>query len=393
MTEQSCCDGCGKPPYVQADGSGWVSLKRCTRCHQACYHNAECQRLHYQKHKIECRRSLSNNDCAAAIESDSGQVVARYVNNFQVEKRMDRGNCLVALRNVRPGQAIMAADQKSYFKPIAPPVLFQACRRSRCAVCFGAVATSNNSAMRLCDNPNYMVTICSEVCREKSRQWLPQEIRVVSSILESYHSNNNSSCHPQILPTAILVYRLFNVAVWKEVMEMQTHDLAFGGDEDDSAQAHQLAVVMLVLQMIAKTDGLAQRTVMRSDDSSSVISLAHRIAQVLNRIKYNAFTVTTNDDAIGFAVYGSPSFRINHSCQPNAVQRFIFATGEPPRLRIDICQSIEPGQEVCLTYIENLEAPAQDRREILVHDYKFFCRCPRCEHEERKSPKDSVING
>jgi SET domain/MYND finger len=369
--EARYCDGCGKAPHVHEDGS-LIPLKRCTRCRHVSYHDAECQRRHYKEHKAKCRCSLPN-DIVAAVDNKRQDRVDSDAKLFQVEERKNRGKCLVAKCGIRPGQAVIAADKKSYFRPMAPPVLFQACRRSHCAVCFGAV--TYKSAIWLCENPKYSVMICSEDCREKSSDWLPQEICAFASVLESYYPNNS---HVQILPTAILVYRLVSTVAWKDIMDMQSHDLVASVDEE-TVRAHQQAVVMLVIQMIAKTDGLAQRT-FRVDESEGIASQADKVTEVLNRIKCNAFTVT-NGEPLGIAVYGTPSYRINHSCDPNSVQRFLFVEADAPRLRIDVWRPIEPGQEVCISYIDNLEAPAQVRRETLAKQYCFHCCCPRCEAE------------
>jgi hypothetical protein len=43
-----CCDECGK--------EGGVSLKACKSCMQVKYCNAKCQKNHWPKHKIECKR-------------------------------------------------------------------------------------------------------------------------------------------------------------------------------------------------------------------------------------------------------------------------------------------------------------------------------------------------
>lgn len=368
------CEGCGKPPLVHEDGVSVIPLKRCTRCRQTSYHGSDCQRRHYKDHKAACRKALPHSQQRLERVADAASVL------FQVQERNDKEKCLKAVRNVNPGQALISADGKPYFRSIAPPVLFHARRKTYCAVCFNAVAYSTGMTL-MSEDPRYPVTICSEACRERSSDWLPQEVSAATCVLQSYYPTTNNSNHVQILPTALLVYRLLvRFVTWDDIMGMQSHKLTDYLGDDDPALAHQQAVTTLVLQMILKTDGLADR-IMRPDVSSGISCPSDLVTEVLNRIKCNAFTIT-NIDALGLALYEAPSYRINHSCVHNAVQSFLFAVGELPRLRIDICRPIEAGQEVCISYIDCLESPVRIRRETLAKDYCFHCRCPRCEAEE-----------
>jgi SET domain len=54
--QQRCCDGCGLPPFCSAAAptTKHVPLRRCSKCQNAWYHNAECQTQHYRIHKEFC---------------------------------------------------------------------------------------------------------------------------------------------------------------------------------------------------------------------------------------------------------------------------------------------------------------------------------------------------
>jgi hypothetical protein len=56
-----CCSQCGRSDaaIAQSGSPNRSKLKRCARCGISAYCNAECQRLHWPKHKIECKALAS----------------------------------------------------------------------------------------------------------------------------------------------------------------------------------------------------------------------------------------------------------------------------------------------------------------------------------------------
>jgi SET domain/MYND finger len=367
-SSQSTCDGCGLPPRLQPDGLSEVPLKRCARCRQAAYHDAECQRQHYKIHKSSCRQSLST------------ATTARTRYPFVIQQR-DKEKCLVTDRELRPGEAVLTAEGNASFRPLVPPVLFRSCRTTHCAVCFGKLSIQKTV---LLSDARYPVSVCSEPCMFNSRNWLPQEVDAVKGSLVGMDASNMRDA--QIFPTAILVYRLLlqSVESWKEIMAMHIPERKPQQD-DDAERAHQLAVFAVLMQLTFQTDGLDRKIMMETDmfRNKVVAPLPYVTRMFLLRINCNAFTVTNGDAcALGIALYESPSYRINHSCDCNTVQSFLFAPGTSPCLRLEVVRPVAKGDEVCISYIDTLDSSVTARQEVLERDYYFHCRCTRCKAEE-----------
>ena len=144
LVNSSICSACGGKPRVSEDGKRIISLKRCTRCQQAWYHDIACQKQHYSTHKDDCRRwskDLAAKEAARQNDptgsNDTGTLKVR------VEPRSGRGNCLVASQQILRGDRITPGlgDAISW-DPLVLPVLLENQRRIRCTLCFGMLDPS-----------------------------------------------------------------------------------------------------------------------------------------------------------------------------------------------------------------------------------------------------------
>ncbi|CAG9466653.1 unnamed protein product [Pedinophyceae sp. YPF-701] len=79
----------------------------------------------------------------------------------------------------------------------------------------------------------------------------------------------------------------------------------------------------------------------------------------------------------GSAVFFLPSF-FNHECEPNVDVQ--FPEGGAP-IRLVTRRSVEPGEELTITYIDS-RAPAAVRRDALMRGYGFRCACWACLMED-----------
>lgn len=70
--------------------------------------------------------------------------------------------------------------------------------------------------------------------------------------------------------------------------------------------------------------------------------------------------------------------RINHSCRPNVHHSWCEKLGKEV---IYASSPIAQGQEILTTYLEPY-ASTEERRRILVTDFRFICRCDVCERAE-----------
>uniref|UniRef100_H2Y4A3 [histone H3]-lysine(4) N-trimethyltransferase n=1 Tax=Ciona savignyi TaxID=51511 RepID=H2Y4A3_CIOSA len=74
---------------------------------------------------------------------------------------------------------------------------------------------------------------------------------------------------------------------------------------------------------------------------------------------------------IGVGIYPTISM-MNHDCMPNCV-----AMNNGPRLEVRALKIIQPGEELCISYIDSLETTRQ-RKEKLQMQYYFDCDCESC---------------
>lgn len=84
------------------------------------------------------------------------------------------------------------------------------------------------------------------------------------------------------------------------------------------------------------------------------------------------------------AVFASSSM-INHSCAPNAYQ---YWDTHKRRMLVHCMKTIKKGEEVTISYIDVFQK-AEERREMLLGQYRFNCACPSCSlAEEPKRASD-----
>ena len=366
------CDGCGQPRRFNAAKNKWMPLKQCSRCLLSWYHDADCQKMHYKVHKAMCHRvqTLTKTKHAATDATvDSGNVNAM----FTIRKRSDGELGVFASRDIPPNNAMTC-------RPFAPPVLLKTHRMTHCALCFQKV-TFAKGAVLLCENPRYPVLLCSDECRMQCETWLPQETKILDDML-SIDGNM------LVLSVAVYLYRLLKVLPPEVYRPMQSHPKLLNQATDDyEERVHFELVTYTVVTMMRRTpfDASNLSCVMQREHGWPYVT--HAICELLLRNKFNAFTIADLEsfapDGIGNGLYTSPSYRINHSCQPNATQTFVFQKGQSPQLVIEIVRPVPIHEEIFITYNgEIAHLPVKQRRQELLKTYNFHCRCTKCLAEE-----------
>jgi len=361
------CVGCFLPPFKDTHGVV-IPLKECSRCHAAAYHNAECQKRHYSVHKQYCRPASKGKDKNRTTISTAPRPLPHV---FTVEQRSGRGKCLVAKKLLKYGNVIsLSANKGDYFQPLVPPVLFEGNRTLACAVCFGTIkpATTTAAALKVSNFDRYPVTTCSSACHVQASSWLQAEVDTVETACRL-----TGGGPPKFLPTAMLVYRIVaaiesNDLQWHDIAGMDSHPAEELAAAENNESHHLRAVVMTVRALLS----------VRPTPFTASVTV-DKIAQVLAKIKFNGFSICdVESNALGIGLFKTAN-RINHSCNPNAMQTFLYARpGTLPRLRVTACsKSIAIGEEICISYIDNSQ-PFQMRQESLARDYRFVCTCPYC---------------
>jgi hypothetical protein len=106
-----------------------------------------------------------------------------------------------------------------------------------------------------------------------------------------------------------------------------------------------------------------------------------------DRINTNAFEIEINGDS-SHAVFPEIAM-LNHDCRPNAAY---FWDEETLTHYVHATQTIYPGQEITITYINN-ERPRAKRVANLERNWGFKCSCSSCSaHPEFVAESDSRIN-
>lgn len=133
-----------------------------------------------------------------------------------------------------------------------------------------------------------------------------------------------------------------------------------------------------------------------AEEAQSLVSVRD-ITQLLQCVRLNAHTVSAGREEPGLGwrrVAAGPGLGLffwlhlaNHSCAPNA----FFTASAPPATQPDAVSSmtlcalrpIMPGEEVCISYVDGrtLLQPLPVRQRVLLRDFGFCCKCPRCRAE------------
>ena len=363
------CSACGLPPRASPSTGQPIKLKRCSRCQKAWYHDAQCQRNHFPQHKQACRKAMG----ALELVSTKEQIQKIQV---AVERRPDKGRCLVAVEKVSKGHRI--GNQQWQPLGMVPPVLHPSQRTSRCCLCFGKLSPyqaplryPNNSSV-----PQYQLLFCSSTCRNVgSKQFkLDEELEAVGQL----YNHSGMDGPPEIFSTAILLYRVVQLLLpqqsssstvqshWND-LQHQTDNVDETIENESPSFHHTQAVLATVTAMIRESPS----------NSGASISL-DQLRCFVNKIKLNGFSICDGESvALGVGIYDMPS-AMNHSCAPNALQTFSY--GEPgclPSLMVTACQDIPAGQEVCIAYTD-VTCPIAIRQERLLQGYYFQCSCEVC---------------
>ena len=83
-------------------------------------------------------------------------------------------------------------------------------------------------------------------------------------------------------------------------------------------------------------------------------------------------------DALWTALYARISC-VNHSCSPNAEVHFL---GEGSEATLLAKRTIEIGEELSISYIDDNERVSFHERRASLRDYGFECDCAKCTIEE-----------
>ncbi|KAK0461690.1 uncharacterized protein EV420DRAFT_1526601 [Desarmillaria tabescens] len=102
---------------------------------------------------------------------------------------------------------------------------------------------------------------------------------------------------------------------------------------------------------------------------------------LFSRFGNNNFAMHSHFNTFGHGIFPPGSRLFNHSCMPNAAAKYIISPSHPPKMDVVALRKIDPGEEICLTYVD--PALLQSRQQIFELTYGFKCRCSSCVFVER----------
>jgi hypothetical protein len=327
------------------------------------------------------KNALPSSQQLITLES-STTLVSQYTQQVNIERRREKGNCLVANTLIKRGERIRDThNQNDAWEPLVPPVLHESCRSTHCALCFQKVGITFYRFEETKPRHEYLMLFCSTSCRDAARnKSMTLEEFAICRIYEQ-------GGPPKIFSTAILLYRMIywtqmqHDGTWKRTkdeldkLQYEISDLTLLSSIDTSvSDCHTQAVITTTATMIkvSTLEGLSLPTL-------------DKMTALVNRIKLNGFSICDGESvAMGVGLFGVPSF-MNNSCKPNAVQTFLYGCcGKVPSLFVTAFHDIAPNQEVCISYVDN-SSPRTLRRERLQSDYFFNCKCELCVDDEYDS--------
>jgi hypothetical protein len=98
----------------------------------------------------------------------------------------------------------------------------------------------------------------------------------------------------------------------------------------------------------------------------------------------NAFGIfTSTDGQVALAVYPTASY-FNHSCAPNLIRRM-----DGKAAAFYAARDIGQGEPLTICYAAGFKSTAA-RREYLLENYRFWCRCALCEPSDASSAATAV---
>lgn len=318
-------------------------MMRCSRCHDAIYHNRKCQIKHHPKHKASCRQRakalqgvLKNDN----LNRNSDQCFeAKHISQ-------ERGRGLVSLCNAQRGRRVDLYDCSSCRNVgvFSITVLEHAHRSSRCAYCFCKLEEGLVNDEQWGNLYKYCSTECETI---DTLGFMERKVA---------RSMNRENIMNRVIPTAVLVIaRLFYLLCAEFVSsgsdEMlyakegtwyyEVHKLVSNYDRTDKTNQDRY-VDLFEISFI-----WFQRLVLNMDKHVDVINKffaqlhTNQWGQVIvGKVMMNCFTMfDSSENDVGVAFFPNAS-TINHSCYPNALQTFVFDKGLKPSIAITLCRDI-----------------------------------------------------
>ncbi|KAI0786817.1 SET domain-containing protein [Abortiporus biennis] len=116
------------------------------------------------------------------------------------------------------------------------------------------------------------------------------------------------------------------------------------------------------------------------------------LTSIYSRFGNNNFVVHSHLNVYAHGIFPHASRFFNHSCDPNAVARYIINQSQPIKLEIVALRPIAKGEEITIPYLD--PALSFETRDVALRsNYGFKCRCSLCEFSRKIQPAPPVPTG
>jgi hypothetical protein len=326
MTEgKRLCDGCDRAALANE------KLLVCRGCHKAWYHNIDCQRRDWRaRHKAICSGGTERTDGSSYLASSTNRGSRTSTSSSSsyhcfVEARQDRNTKswgIWCCNDMSKRQRIV-----NEATAVVNPVLVTSQRNLRCSYCFQKLMfTGSTTAADSTPIPSSPIHWhCHRRCRTNDIFW-EWEARVILV-------QQKQKQHHQNVPTPTLLFLLRILRSPNNIQSTIISNFVSNLDKLSSEDIQNCqAIAHLALLLISRTPLPISSS---SSTSTTIPTIAH-ITKLISIIMMNAFHITEGEGTpVGIGLYPIEASRLNHSCEPNAIQTFMFLPAtSPPRLNI-----------------------------------------------------------
>ncbi|XP_066294493.1 histone-lysine N-methyltransferase SMYD3-like [Branchiostoma lanceolatum] len=264
----------------------------------------------------------------------------KMADGVEIFSSAEKGRGLCATKVFKPGNLVRAAEPYAY-------VLCNSERGKRCDFCF-----ARKDDMSRCSGCKF-ARYCDGKCQKAAWTEHKSECKSIKTV------------KPETPTDSIrLIARIIN--------KTKTDGPGVPGNSIDELQSNLREMPENVKEMFAQL-----AVILRMYVGRDVMDDAREIFELFGRMTCNTFSICDSEmQYIGIGIYPKMSL-FNHSCAPNCVAVF-----NGLRMEVRAIQTIQPGEELLISYVEML-ALSKVRKQQLLQQYYFTCRCPSCQDQTK----------